>query len=217
MRSVTQDPKAVELSNDLLGSNSRSRARRLWLLVAVGLMIGLVWFALNAGSFLVIDAPQPSDVMVVLAGETNRRPARALQLLQEGYAPRILLDVPAAEKIYDTTLLDLTRAYVSRLAEAQKITVCPIPGLSTREEALDVEKCLQQMSGSRVLIVTSDYHTRRALSILRHAIKGKSFSVAAATDATQFGTHWWAHRQWAKVCLDEWLRLLWWECIERWR
>jgi uncharacterized SAM-binding protein YcdF (DUF218 family) len=216
MQSIARDSKALELSNQKLGSTNGFRVRLRISLFALALIIGLVWFAIKAGSFLVIDAPHPSDVIVVLAGETNQRPAKALQLLHERYAPRILLDVPAAEKIYDTTLLELTRAYVARLPDAQKISVCPIPGLSTREEALDVEKCLRQMPESRVLIVTSDYHTRRALSILRHTIKGRSFSVAAAPDATQFGTHWWAHRQWAKVCLDEWLRLLWWECIERW-
>jgi hypothetical protein len=41
--------------------------------------------------------------------------------------------------------------------------------------------------------------------------------VAAARDDTQFGTRWWTDRQWAKTCLDEWLRLIWWNGVERWR
>jgi uncharacterized SAM-binding protein YcdF (DUF218 family) len=68
-----------------------------------------------------------------------------------------------------------------------------------------------------VLIVTSEFHTRRALSIFRHELRGKSFSTAAARDDREFGTRWWQHRQWAKTCLYEWLRLVWWNLVDRWR
>jgi len=43
------------------------------------------------------------------------------------------------------------------------------------------------------------------------------FSVAAASDPAQFGGQWWKHRQWAKVNFDEWLRLVWWQAVDRWR
>jgi len=33
----------------------------------------------------------------------------------------------------------------------------------------------------------------------------------------QFGGKWWKHRQWAKVNFDEWLRLVWWQAVDRWR
>jgi hypothetical protein len=178
---------------------------------------GLIWFAGEAGNLLLIDAPQRSDLIVVLAGETDRRPAHALELLAQGYAARVLIDVPATEKIYDTGLVQYAEDYIRNLPEAPKIAICPIHGLSTREESHDVEKCLaHEQPASKVLIVTSDYHTRRSLSIFRHEIQGSSFSVAAAHDATQFGTRWWTHRQWAKTCIDEWLRLLWWDVVERW-
>jgi len=154
---------------------------------------------------------------VVLAGETDRRPARALELLDQGYARRVVIDVPAAAKIYEFTQVQLAKDYVRHLPEAASIEICPIEGLSTRDESHDVEKCLANETGKRVLIVTSEFHTRRSLSIFRHEVKGRSFSVAAARDDTQFGTRWWTHRQWSKTCLDEWLRLVWWTVIERWR
>jgi len=64
--------------------------------------------------------------------------------------------------------------------------------------------------------VTSDYHTRRALSVFRKEVPGYSYSVAAASDPVQFGARWWQHRQWAKNNTDEWMRLLWWELVDRW-
>ena len=165
---------------------------------------------------LVVDAPQPADVILVLAGETDRRPARALQLLDQGYGRRVLIDVPAAAKVYESTQLQLAEKYIRGLPQSVSVGICPIKGLSTREESLAVEKCLAGEAGGRILIVTSEFHTRRSLSIFHREIRGKSFSVAAARDDSQFGTRWWTHRQWAKTCVDEWLRLIWWTAVERW-
>lgn len=191
---------------------------RVWAtLVLIGLAIGLLVFAAEAGRILVVDDPKPSDVIVVLAGETDRRPAHALELLDQGYARRVLIDVPAASRVYDSTINQLAEDYIHRRPEAAKLGICSVRGLSTRDESHDVGKCLANEVGSRVLIVTSDYHTRRSLSIFHHEIRNKSFSVAAARDDTEFGSRWWTHRQWAKTCVDEWLRLLWWNTIERWR
>lgn len=182
------------------------------------LLAGVILFALEAGQILVVNAPQKSDLIVVLAGETDRRPALALDLLHQGYAPRILLDVPASTKIYDSTLTQIAADYVRKLPVASEIAICPIAGLSTRDESHDVATCLRSEHGATsILVVTSDYHTRRALSIFRHEIRGRYFSVAAARDDSQFGIRWWAHRQWAKICFDEWLRLIWWNAVERWR
>jgi DUF218 domain len=173
-------------------------------------------FAARAGSFLVVDAPRPSDVIVVLAGETDRRPARALELLQQGYGKRVLIDVPAESNIYTFTQLELAQKYVQSLPQAAAVSVCPIVAFSTKGETQDVEKCLTRMNAGTILIVTSEFHTRRALSIFRRELRGRTFSVAAAYDGAQFGTHWWTRRQWAKTVLDEWLRLLWWSGVDRW-
>jgi hypothetical protein len=189
----------------------------LWLLMLAIAGLIVFGFALNAAKWLVVDDPEPSDVIVVLAGETYQRPVEALRLLDQGMARRILLDVPAEATIFEFSEVQLAQKYVHDLPEAASVEICPIEGLSTRDESHDVEKCLKREAGSRVLIVTSEFHTRRALSIFRHEIRGKSFAVAAVYDESQFGTRWWVHRQWAKTCLDEWLRLIWWEGIERWK
>ncbi len=75
----------------------------------------LVAFAADAGRLLVVDDPQPSDVILVLAGETDRRPARALELLDQGYGRRVVIDVPAAARIYDSTQVQLAEKYVQGL------------------------------------------------------------------------------------------------------
>jgi len=181
------------------------------ILLAVALLV------LTSGSFLIVNDPQPSDAIIVLAGETDRRPARGLELLAANYAPKMILDVPANAKIYQWNMLELAQRYVQALPRGRAIVICPIYGLSTKAEALDVAGCLKPLGARRLLLVTSDYHTRRALSTFRHELPETEFSVAAANDPAQFGSSWWQHRQWAKLNFDEWLKFVWWQAIDRWR
>jgi uncharacterized SAM-binding protein YcdF (DUF218 family) len=180
----------------------------------VALIAFLLAAALGSGRFLVVDEPKHADVILVLAGETNLRPQRALELAAQGYAGRILVNVPDWSRYYDHSEVDLAREW----ARAQRfpVTICPTHGLSTKEEARDTARCLDAAGAHSVLIVTSDFHTRRALSTLRRELPGHDFAVAAAYDPTQYGVNWWQHRQWTKTTFYEWTRLLWWEIIDRW-
>jgi DUF218 domain len=192
----------------------RTRRKALYFLAA---LLMLTAFFLSAGRILVEDWPQRADVILVLAGETDHRPARALELLNQSYAPRMIIDVPAASRLYNVSEIELARNYIKTLPQGGEIEVCPIEGLSTRAETRDVERCLAGKPSARMLIVTSDFHTRRALSIFRHELPGRSFSIAAAHDDAQFGIRWWTRRQWAKVCLEEWMRFIWWNAVDRWQ
>ena len=187
-------------------------------LVAFALLAGLfAILAAKAGSFLIIDAPRRSDAILVLAGETDRRPQRALELLSQGYGKRVVLNVPSNAKLYEFTQLELAQKYIQDLPQGELVSVCPIDGLSTKEESKDAEKCLQRLGAESVLIVTSDFHTRRSLAVFRREFPRHEYSVAAARNDEGFGSRWWTHRQWAKTFVDEWLRLIWWKTIDQWR
>jgi uncharacterized SAM-binding protein YcdF (DUF218 family) len=187
----------------------------IWVFLAV--VFVLAAFASQAARFLVVDQPQKSDVIVVLAGETNARPARALDLLRQGVAPRVFLNAQANNQIYDQQLIGIAQKYVDTIGEASRVSVCPVYGLSTVAEADDVRRCLQSIGAHRVLIVTSEFHTRRSLMILRHRLPQYEFNIAAARDPAHFGESWWTNREWAKVTLDEWLKMFWWELVDRWK
>lgn len=189
--------------------------RKLKGLLGIAALVFLVLLA-SSGWFLVLDKPEKSDVILVLAGEADQRPARALELLGEGYAPHVILDVPAQTRIYQSSQLELAQRYVAGLPNAGAITVCPIAGLSTKAESTDAATCIEKLGAHRVLLVTSDFHTRRALSTFRKAAPSFEYSVAAAHDPQQFGAQWWRHRQWAKTNFDEWARLVWWQLVDRW-
>jgi hypothetical protein len=184
--------------------------------VALILMV-LVFVVARSSRYLIVDEPRKSDVILVLAGETERRPARAQELLRQGYGAKLILDVPVNPRFYGASQQELAQRFIEALPEAKQMSVCPITGLSTQEESRDAARCLGASGVHSILIVTSDFHTRRALSIFRRELPGYDLSVAAATDSRQFGMNWWTNRQWAKVNLEEWMRLTWWQLVDRWR
>ena len=185
------------------------------LLLGIATVLAILLLA-NSGRFLVIDQPVKSDVIVVLAGETEKRPERGLELLRQGTAAHLILDVPAQGKVFQWSNLELAQRYIQSLPQAQNISICPIEGLSTKAETMDVSRCLKDLSVRHILLVTSDHHTRRALATFRKELPAYVFDIAAARNGAEFGTHWWQHREWAKTYLNEWLRLIWWELVDRW-
>lgn len=189
--------------------------RFLWVLIAV-LTTGAL-LATQAARFLVVDNPEKADAIVVLAGETSVRPERALELLRQDFAPHLMLDAEAREQIYDVPLTAIAQKYAGGLPEAARISICAIEGRSTAAETQDVARCLQPLGAHRVLLVTSDYHTRRALGIFRHSLPHYHWSIAAARNAAAFGDAWWMYREWAKTTFDEWTKLIWWEVVDRWK
>ena len=125
--------------------------RRSMQVPALLLMALLLLFAANAGKLLVVDDPQVSDVIVVLAGETDTRPEHALQLLKQrlcstdlaGRARRgqdLQLDEPrtgakicaksAAGRV-DQHLPDCGTLHSRRISRRTKVPVKPAIGKST--------------------------------------------------------------------------------------
>jgi DUF218 domain len=196
-----------------------NRAKPLIVLGALILLGALV--ALRSGKFLVVDYPERSDVIVVLAGDhDDRRYSRGMELMCAGYGRQMLLDVPAGE-LYGHSYAEYATDFVARSAGDMKsqIRICVIQNDSTVQEAPDIARCLAQIHPEvrSVLVVTSDFHTRRARWILRSRLPQYSWSVAAVRDPSIFGESWWRRREWAKTCVYEWERLAWWSLSESWR
>src|SRR5438445_10596278 len=103
-------------------------------LIVAGGLLALVLGAASGG-FLVVDEPRKSDVLIVLAGETDRRPTRALELFDHGYASKIVLDVPAQAKIYPWTQPELAQKYGDSLSQPPAITNGKITALHTKPAA----------------------------------------------------------------------------------
>jgi len=177
----------------------------LAVLIAVFLLSG-------AGSFLIVNAPEPSDVIVALNGQWPK----ALQLQEQGLAPRILIDADASHPMYGTTEAELLADFMqhTRLPAAE---ICATSGDSTFDEAADVQRCLRRLDATSALIVTSDFDTRCTLSIFRKRLPQYRWSIAASSAPYHDADQYWKHRIWAKSVLSAWDDFLWWKLVDQWR
>ncbi len=191
------------------------------LIVAAIIVLATIFVFVQSGPHLIVDHPEKSDAILILGGDHNDvRYWRGLELLRAGYGRQMILD-ESAETIFGRTHPELAAEFVAQTAgeQAPNIHVCAIREDSTLAETADAERCLTQLQPPpySVLIVTSEYHTRRAFSIFRKQLPQYHWSVTAAYDDYFFGLPWWKRREWAKTNLMEWQKVLWWELWERWQ
>jgi len=139
--------------------------RRLWFKVVLGLSLLLVLMAAVAWllpqQVLTVDSgPVKADVMVILGGGMAERPERAAELFKQGEAPKILVsgfgDGVSNEKLLEKE--GVTNAAISLENKSR----------TTRENAEFSIPLLRQMGAHRVIIVTSWFHSRRALMCFEH-------------------------------------------------
>ncbi len=174
----------------------------------------------QAGSFLVVDQPVPSDAGVVLEGSpTDFRMNQGIDLVKKGITRELFLDADTKMVYFGKTLAQHAQDYVQALPPelAAHVHVCPLTARSTAEEAYDAARCLAPMHPSRVLLITSDYHTCRALSVFHTILPKYSWSISASHDPAEFREDYWKSREWTKTTFLEWQKLLFWNLLERWR
>ena len=111
--------------------------------------------------FLCIDSGRASaDVIIVLGGGEHERPARAAELFKQRAAPRILISGAGDDGI-NLRLLLQAGVPASAIEIENK-------SLTTRENAEFSIKLLRAEKVQSVILVTSWYHSRRALKTFEH-------------------------------------------------
>jgi uncharacterized SAM-binding protein YcdF (DUF218 family) len=202
----------------------RGMKRRLRLILRPLLVLALaVSFVITlfclAGFMLVQDEPHRADAIVIVGGNPDVRAPRAFELARDGYAPIVFLDMETDETYYHTPTLKLAQEWIQTLPPdiASKIRICPVNGAtSTEQETVATKKCLDDAGVHSALLVTSNFHSRRARVIFQEKIPSVHFSVASAPDPL-FEPHWWRQREWAKTMLAESIKFAWYEVVDRWR
>ena len=150
--------------------------------------------------FSVSNATKGADAIVVLAGNIETRFPFALELYQQGYAPRILITEP---RIYNETLRHVvgdekTKAFAMLAFYGMQppVDICPSRkggATSTFDEAYDLRAYCQQHRLQRIIIVTDCHHTRRALHAFTKVFKGSQTTVEAmgAPNSIFNEQNWW--------------------------
>ncbi|MGO9640480.1 MAG: YdcF family protein [Candidatus Acidiferrales bacterium] len=195
-------------------------SRLITILVLVCLVAGLYLLRHPilrlAGDFWVVeDSLAPSDAIIVLGDDnySGDRAARAAELYRMGLAPRIVASGRMLRP-YAGIAEFIEHDLESDGVPAAAIVRFPNHAANTREEAEALRTLVAERGWRRILVVTSNYHTRRSRFIFNHVMPSDiTVRIASARDLDYDPASWWHHRQSLKLFLHESLGYVvaWWE------
>ena len=191
-----------------------------------GALLSAPFFLISAlafprlGAWLVVADPlQKADAIVVLGGTMYERPMEAVELYKEGWAPRIYLvrqiadwgEALLVERNFQYTReVDLQIEVMGRLGVPREVIGILAQANSTAQEADHVLALVTREKFSRVIVVTSKQHTRRARLVMNRKVNPAG--VAVIVRASRFDRsdvdHWWTNRSTLRFTLFEIQRLL---------
>lgn len=163
-------------------------------LAALGLVTGLYY----SQSLLTIeDQPTQADVLVVLGGEAGFRPKRALELFTLHLAPNILVSGSGDGDGIKSWLLSKDVPDSAIHVESKSV--------NTMQNAEFAVAMLRVQNVRRVILVTSWFHSRRALACFQKAAPELEF-ISVPTVADRPRAHW-PNQYERRMVLNEYLKL----------
>ncbi len=177
------------------------------ILFAVG---ALCWQAILTalGSFLVdSQPPQQADLVLVLGGDFwGPRVLTGADLALHRYAPFVLFSGPPYHERFQG---ELTIEFLVKKGYPKEIfQVFGTTAQSTIDEAKDLRGELARRHAKRVLLVTSNFHSRRATIVLTLFCPGVKFISIPAPDSHYRIDDWWDDDSSRKLFYSEWNKIL---------
>ncbi|MEZ5306502.1 MAG: YdcF family protein [Pyrinomonadaceae bacterium] len=171
---------------------------------AIALVVWLLAAPFVAGFLIVHEDVGKTDAILVLSGSRvfRERTAKAAALYKEGRAPIVAVSDDGGEagwsvvekrnpKFVDLEITSLVGAGVPK----ENIVVLDGKVDGTVDEARVFQKTAERKGWKSVTIVTSGYHSRRALKIFGSELKGANIRTgidpAPAGEATPSVNTWW--------------------------
>ena len=185
------------------------RSRVLWAILGILCGLFLAFVLPNAGSFLVCsETPQKADLILVIGGDFyGPRVIKGADLAVQGYAPFALISGPPygpgqPEGEFAVNFL-ITKGYPRSLFQ-----VFGHHARSTITEAIAVSGELRRRNVHRVLLVTSEYHSRRADVVFRLFCPGVHFISVPAPDEHYDPNRWWSDPSSRRLFFSEFEKIL---------
>jgi len=148
-------------------------------------------------SLVVEDSLEKSDAIIILSDDNyyGDRATRAAELFRQNLAPVVVASgvrLRPNASIAELMIHDL----IERGVPKENILPFPQDADNTREEAESLRKLSQSKSWKSVIVVTSNYHTRRAKYIFKKVFpETVAIRIASARDGDFDPAHWYEHRK----------------------
>lgn len=135
----------------------------------------------------------PADAIVVVSGgDTNARVQEGVRLFKLGWSKQLIFSGAAADQTGLSNALAM-KQYAMKLGVDESFISIEEFSRTTAENAANTARYIQQNSLSRIILVTSAYHQRRA-SLEFGSRLGESVLVInhpVASDRQWFRYYWW--------------------------
>jgi uncharacterized SAM-binding protein YcdF (DUF218 family) len=176
-----------------------------WILIlAVVFFTRHYWLPLPGTLLIVPDRLGKADCIVLLRGDDYVRFKKSVELLNEGYSSRIVVsEAPGINResrlIYSVSGLDklsskdLVLKYFEHFGKnPDGIIFTDSLVTSTFNEALATRTRMQKEGFKSLVLVTSEYHMRRALLIFKWAFRKTGIEIYHATAGSNYEpSKWW--------------------------
>jgi uncharacterized SAM-binding protein YcdF (DUF218 family) len=189
---------------------------RLLFLLFLAVLLFAVYLARHpllrlAGDFWIVnESPQASDAIVILGDDNYQgdRAARAAELFHAGWAPRVVASGRFLRPYASIAQLE-EHDLESHGVSAAAIVRFEHHAENTREEAVALSQLISARGWKRILLVTSNYHTRRSEYIFERTLPaGAVLCVIAAPDSEYDPGNWWRSRAGVKIFFHETLGMM---------
>jgi uncharacterized SAM-binding protein YcdF (DUF218 family) len=203
--------------------NSRERGGIFFRLIFLAAFLGLLFVLYLvrapvlrlAGEFWVVDdGARNSDAIIVLGNDDFSAPraAHAAELFRAGWAPRIVASGPMLRPYASIAEL-MERDLTDRGVPREAVVRFAHSASNTTDEAMALERFVVARGWHRILVVTSNYHTRRSRFIFRRVFPSSvEVRVVPAPDPAYDPRNWWHTRTGKKVFLYELAA----DCVAHW-
>src|SRR5271163_523866 len=148
-------------------------------------------------SWIVDESLDHADAIIVLSDDNfyADRVTRAAELMREGKAPVVVASGRRLRPYAGIAEL-MQHDLIERGVPKEKIISFPQDADNTREEAATLRNLVVEKKWSSVLVVTSNYHTRRARYIFRRVFpQGVQLAVVSPRDGDFDPQQWWEKRK----------------------
>ena len=178
--------------------------------------LGLLWWQRELvlaplGTFLDVgEPPRQADVIVVLAGgwDDGGRILKAGELVRAGFVPYALISGPSS--YYKQPECNYAIPFAVQNGFPPGYFQCaPNNSFSTEEEAVALLAELQRRGVKSFLLVSVDYHLRRARGIYRRLLPAGMEVHFVGSESNNYRlAEWWKAREGRKAVFFEWTKLI---------
>jgi len=178
----------------------------------VGFVAGIVATLaglMAVGHFLAVEDPLvKADAIVALSGDQGARTATAVDLWERGFAP-VIVFAGSSEDPASLPSAEIMKREAVRLGVPVDRVLTEPSSATTKENATRVSDILRGYQITRVILVTSPYHQRRASIVFERQLEGTSitFRNYPARDDEWDPSLWWASEPSRSLTLVELAKL----------